>query len=527
MNAFFTDLRSSIVIDSEAKQDSSSAAEMYSDEDPIRGENMQNKNEDMHFTGRFDIGGEEISGELIYNKERGVTMLNLVKQLTDLPLGMSYPNLDVITGVLNSGATVTLFHNRCTRNHTQAFQTQQLVFVADYAIWSKDTVKNKKYNRLECVLENALAWSGLSRIDTSDLSAIKVKGNENENTYHWFGAEIIFSTSLKNELISHPRKEEATVVERLVVHIETAEKEEASYFIDVRNKVIALISFAIKDNVNIEEQYLYDYDDNYQIGAHTSYYKHYLYTSERHLSFYGNRRFEYNFTLRQLSSETDIQKELTLLEPVFNLYLSLFKYAEMPPEMIFLNIVQALETFHARFFYNDDKDKYCTSVIERFGSYQNYSEIEKLLLCDTQKDENCRHIILVSRLNDLLIGKYDGLFWEYYGSGVNFAQTVADTRHYYTHYGKSKEKKALRGDQLIDAIGVLSLLLEYNVCLQLGIDNQDKVRSRLRSIASWKQFQSDSRHRSAERIASDPSVKRCSDGEEASRELKNSDLLDK
>lgn len=162
----------------------------------------------------------------------------------------------------------------------------------------------------------------------------------------------------------------------------------------------------------------------------------------------------------------------------------------MPPEMVFLNVVQALETFHARFFYDDSKDKYVASVIDRFGSRQNYSDIEKLLLCDTQKDENCKYIILVSRLNDLLIGKYDGLFSEYYAVDSGFAQTVADTRHYYTHYGKAKEKKALKGDKLIDAIGILALLLEYNVCLQLGIDNQEKVREHLSSIASWKQFHS-------------------------------------
>ena len=115
--------------------------------------------------------------------------------------------------------------------------------------------------------------------------------------------------------------------------------------------------------------------------------------------------------------------------------------------------------------------------------------IEKLLLCDTQKDENCKYIILVSSLNDLLIGKNDGLFYDYYITDADFAQTVADTRHYYTHYGKSKEKKALKGDKLIDAIHILSLLLEYYVCLQLGIDNQEKVRERLSSISEWKQFQ--------------------------------------
>ena len=445
----------------------------------------------MHFTGTFNIGGEEITGELIYNREKGVTLINLVKQLTDTPIGSSYGNLEIITGILNSGTAVTLFHNRCTKNHTQVLQNQQLVYVAEYSIWSKSNVKNKRYNKLVCVLENALDWSGLSVIDTSEFSAIKFKDNKNENVYHWFGAKITFSTSMHCELFSLPRKEESKVVERLVVSIEADEKQDTPYFTEIRNKVISLISFAIKDNVNVEEQFLYDYDDSYQIGEHTEYCKHYLYISEQRLSIHNSGCLEYNFTLPQLLPEKDIKKELTLLEPILNLYLSLFKYTDMPPEMVFLNIVQALETFHARLFYDDNKDKYVESVIERFGSWTNFSDIEKLLLCDTQKDENCKYIILVSRLNDLLIGKYDGMFWDYYATDDQFAQTVADTRHYYTHYGKSKEKKALKGDKLIDAIGILSLLLEYNVCLQLGIDNQSKVRERLSRIASWKQFQDD------------------------------------
>lgn len=465
----------------------------------FRGESMQNESVDKHFAGKFNIDGEEIDGELIYNKENGVTLINLVKQLTDVPIGKSYPNLDVITGILNSGAFVTLFHNRCIKNHTQHFIIQQLVFVADYAIWSKSDAKNKKYNKLNCILENALEWSELSCIDASDLSVIKIKGNENGNIYHWFGAKITFSTSLQCELFNFPHKEESKVVERLVVHIEADEKKESSYFIDIRNKVMALISFAIKNNVNIEEQYLYDYDESYQIGEHTEFYKHYLYTSEQQRSIHGSSRYKYNFTLGQLLPEKDIQKELTLLEPIFNLYLSLFKYTDMPHEMVFLNIVQALETFHARFFYEDSKDKYIASVIARFGKLPNYHEIEKLLLCDTQKDKKIDFIILRSRLNDLFIGKNDGLFWDYYVTDSDFAQKVADTRHYYTHYGKAKEKKALKGDKLIDAIHVLSLLLEYNVCLQLGIDNQTKVREQLSRIALYEQFKDDTSNKTGQK----------------------------
>ena len=140
---------------------------------------MKNQNVNQHFAGIFNIDGEEINGELIYNKENRVIWLNLVKQLTDISVfEKSYFKLDVITGVLNSGTVVTLFHNRCTKDHTQALQFQQLIFVADYSIWSNSDVTNKKYNKLECILENALKWSGLSIIDTTNFSAIKFKSNK-------------------------------------------------------------------------------------------------------------------------------------------------------------------------------------------------------------------------------------------------------------------------------------------------------------------------------------------------------------
>ena len=45
---------------------------------------MKNQNVNQHFAGIFNIDGEEINGELIYNKENGVIWLNLVKQLTDI-----------------------------------------------------------------------------------------------------------------------------------------------------------------------------------------------------------------------------------------------------------------------------------------------------------------------------------------------------------------------------------------------------------------------------------------------------------
>lgn len=441
---------------------------------------------DRHYTGVFQVIDEHIPGELIYNKQNGIILLNLIKEVNSKSLfGKSYGTLPIITGKLNTGAVITLFNNRCSNNHTQAFSSQQLVFVSEYMIWSNSEKINTLYNKMVCTLKNAYQWSTFSAFEKTE-TGIKAKENIDSKTFNWFGARITFSSYLNDPLFVPPHEEETKIIQRLVLKIETEKKHSAKGFVSIRNKVLSLISFAIKNNVNIDEQYLCDYDDSYLIGnKYREYPKHYIYTSESTLDILKTRRWDYNFWLKDLPVETDISSVLEKLEPIFSLYLSLFKYQNMPPEMVFLNIVQALETFHSRFFYGNKKDRYIKSVEERFGDSDRY---KKLLLSDTQMDENCGYIILVSRLNDLLIGKNDGLFCEYYIENEEYAQTIADTRHYYTHYGKSKEAKALKGDSLLEAIYILRVLLEYNVCLVLGIDRRDAIAQELRTHNEWKQL---------------------------------------
>ena len=269
--------------------------------------------------------------------------------------------------------------------------------------------------------------------------------------------------------------------------MESSNKMPVGEFIKIRNIITSLISFAIKDNVNVDNEVLVDFDDcytQYLNGVeYTEPYKHSLITSEAKLNVYSSGYWDYNFQLKQLSEDESLNLKLEKLRPIFNLYLSLIKYPEMPYEMVFLNIVQALETFHSRFFYDNKKKEYIKSVNERFGSSQNFETYKKLLLCQTQMDENCNYIILVSRLNDLFIRGNNGLFREYYLE-ENYAQKIADTRHYYTHYGEQKESKALKGNALLDAIYILRLLLEYHICLILGIVNTSNIKRYLRTQSS-------------------------------------------
>lgn len=439
--------------------------------------------ESRHFIGKFNLDELEITGELIYNKAKGFMLLNLTRQVD--AFGKYYGKIKHIKGELNSGSFVTLYNNHCIKNHTQFPIYQNLHFVPKYIVFSNDDSTQHKFNKFVCIVENGIGWSGLSQIEVKGLDEIKFK-QVDKPVFKWFGMTITFSTYMENDLWSFPKKEVCRVIERLCIEIESEEKRDIDFFIKIRDNIIALITFATKDNINIDEQYLYDYDYFSDDSGLKRYYKFNLFTNEPLRPLIHTNMFEYNFFLKNLQDSDEISETLSKLLPIFNLYESIYRYNDIPKEVLFLNVVQALETFHARFFYENKKENYIKSVEERFSSCPNYDMFKTLLLSDTQMDINCGYIILVSRLNDMLIGKNDGLFYEFYGEDSMYAQRIADTRHYYTHYGKSKEAKALKGEDLSDAIYIMKLLLEYQVCSILKIDISQSVKNSLISYFNSK-----------------------------------------
>lgn len=130
---------------------------------------------DRHYTGVFQILDEPISGELIYNKQNGTILLSLIKEVNSKSFfGKSYGTQPIITGKLNTGAVVTLFNNRCSNNHIQAFSNQHLVFVSEYMIWSNSESIYSTYNKMVCTLKNAYQWSSFSAFEENE-TGIKAK----------------------------------------------------------------------------------------------------------------------------------------------------------------------------------------------------------------------------------------------------------------------------------------------------------------------------------------------------------------
>lgn len=436
---------------------------------------MSKLDRDDYLTGEFEIGNLTLHGNILINSGKKALLLCIQRKVDDVGY-QAFPYCETIEGRLTNGAIVALFFCNCVKNTTYPFSHQDIVYRAEFLVFG---TTEKNFDQIDCVVENALLWSELTQLNTSSLIEIKQQYCEGR-TLHWFDSEVSFSTVLKNELNTIPRHEVCTVEERLAFSIRFDEKKNISDFIKIRDNVMSMISFAIKDNVNITDQFLVNTDDYEEYGKdYKEPHRYQLFTTEENTTILGTHQIEYNFKLSDLSDSANVQETIKKLVPVINLYLSLYKYPHMPVEMVFLNLIQAVETLHARFFYGNNKDDYVKSVHSRFDQHPQFDFIKDLLLSNGQDNEKCRQIYLISRINDLLLNDYDPLFWSYYRKGSTFAQQVIDTRNYYTHYDEAKKEKALSGDYLIEAIFVLRLLLELYICRFLGIDLREKTGHQL------------------------------------------------
>ena len=70
-----------------------------------------------------------------------------------------------------------------------------------------------------------------------------------------------------------------------------------------------------------------------------------------------------------------------------------------------------------------------------------------------------------------------------------FVEKVVDTRHYFTHYSKSKENKIFKGKELLFAINILQIVLSYYLLKELGFEKEfvdEKIRGRQTELSyAW------------------------------------------
>lgn len=167
-----------------------------------------------------------------------------------------------------------------------------------------------------------------------------------------------------------------------------------------------------------------------------------------------------------------------LFKPVIELYIEILYAERVSATKVFLNLVQALETYHSRFITNDIKDfreRVNLTILAKCPDSQK-TNYKNFLLAHSNK-----FITLESRIADLLLAEFNKHFDTGDINHQDFPHIIAQTRNYYIHYDENLKTtgKILSVEELILYNHVLFNILEYHFLTELGFKNTKQLTDKL------------------------------------------------
>jgi len=194
-------------------------------------------------------------------------------------------------------------------------------------------------------------------------------------------------------------------------------------------------------------------------------------------------KHDYLFNLRELGQANfpQWQEISTIMEPIIELYIDSLYNENLSMSRHFLNVVQALETYHSRrIAYSLDAFEIRVAKLLEIRPEPFREQDNNFLLGGSYK-----FVTLRSRLADLLLADFSFFFHTGDFKLMDFPQLIASTRNYYTHYDQKLEEKALKGDDLINAYHVLQNILEFYLLKEFGFEEgfiHERIRKRIQPI---------------------------------------------
>lgn len=459
--------------------------------------------DDITYAGTWKIYLKDnmYQGELHYNKDEKMIAL-VIKVLADenhpFPTAAYRGKIPFIQGTLFNGAHVLLYDCDTGRERTEIFQYTEQVIYAKFAFWglSIESLNDLVFKKVRFELTDTLTWAdlcdykwemkedGSQNLIWNHKNAIKVRVNndlsatikpmqENVGRYNIIRKNDYLASQYIDfdfEFSSYVRWE------RILQEVESFK-----YLIglgighSVALKRIWYYHDSIKEQYSDNEGELHEYPvkASVMIG-----------TMSNNQDDQETLPFNYTYRLEDITNGNIVNiwfDNYGKLKPVLDLYFLAISYNNVTAEMRFLNIVQALETFHARFVTDNAKAyiKKVDSAIKSNKCPHNWGDF----LCNSYQKSHTGSIYLISRLADLSYS--DGEMPFHPGSSNipdSYMEKVVKTRNYYTHYGESLIPYIFSVEELPWVTEELRCLLEYHILKLIGFDEIEIHRALLKKI---------------------------------------------
>lgn len=443
-------------------------------------------------TGYWQINnvGEKYIGDLYINENEGGIVLYIripnngpIMSYLELPLEFSF-----ITGKTISGGEVTLIN--CSRISTESRVGSEEVFgyAAQFMLngvnFSKE--ENIKFSKIKISIPGIIQWGDVSNyvrpnFDKKEDSFINLNIIEPIEIYSNAAYSISYYLTFNDPF--HLMKEEITLKQTPFLIIRAQSVQTIDWFMKIANQMKRLIEIAVGvplsyDSMIVESpEVYYEFEGNEKHIRPIEVFHSYKHAANIENSTKRLVKHDYLFSLSELrqANFSRWQDVATVMEPIVELYIDSLYNQNLSVSRHFMNMVQALETYHSRriaYSLHDYKKRVEKLLEVRPVSFHKQ---DKEFLTDGCKN----FVVLRSRLADLLLANYQFFFHIGDFELLEFPQLIATTRNYYTHYNQKLKDKTLKGEDLTIAFHILRNILEFYLLEELGF-KEDFIHERIR-----------------------------------------------
>jgi len=431
------------------------------------------------------------SCDLYYNEKQGGIILKInVKNEKTLGSFLQVPlELPYLCGELENGFKFTLLRLRRTgMKDLLSYGITVFTFAAEYILCGIIGKENKEqiFKKINFTLSDIIEWGEESAFTIGEQFELISRKDEVQKAIYTgeeFQINYLVHGSMLPIVEYELLKEHIDIQQHGIIEISFRNEEKFERFIEIFEKLKRLIEIASFKRINVENVVAYSKDIVYTIGEKTI---------ERPIEIYGHdiqdnnsdeilKRHRWKWIglselIKQNSFEHYFDKHETLA-PIIELFLEPF-YAENSSETrVFLNVVQALETYHSRFItnnFNVFKDR-VKELDEKFCSTKE-TKLKEFLMAKSKS-----FITLESRLADLLFANGEVRFDIGEIKYKEFPEVIAHTRNYYIHYDERiKDKyRVLDEEELQFYNRSLLQMLEYYILLELGFVDVNEMKKKI------------------------------------------------
>ena len=448
-------------------------------------------------SGKVYYAEKEYQSDLYYNeKEGGILLKIIVENENKLGDYLEVPfEIPFLCGQLESGFKYTLLGLvRTGMKDLVSYGITEYTFYADYILCGIGSAKSHEqtFHKVSYTLSNIVEWGEVSVYAIGEKYELFSKNEEIKKTifkrsdysiyYSVFGSMLPTSEC---ELL----KEHIEIEQHGIIDIEFQNEEPFYRFCEIFDKLKRLFEIAILRRINLEKVTAYSSEIVYSLGDTTI---------EQPIDIYGhnikeeaikenlNNHWWKWISLSELIKNNSFEHYFgkhEKLAPIIESFLEALYANAGSNTRAFLNIVQALETYHSRFVTNCINEyKARVDCLAKAQSIDNVKELKKFLLAKSKK-----FITLESRLADLLFAEGKIFFDTGEIERNDFPYVISQSRNYYIHYDERiKEKHRVLSEEELQIYNrALLQILEYYILLELGFSVDTNVELKKKLIERW------------------------------------------